>query len=149
MMDLRQRFALRTLLLAALLVLGVLGAPALAQPRGDTSLAHVDGYLSASPDGRCLVIKQHDGSTYSLVGRWHGLIGNDHVRLEGRFVPEARCGGQGGFQVTAVQAIWADDNHRSTYYDHLKDGPLRAWVERNRPQELQRYRREFDRPPLR
>jgi hypothetical protein len=145
-MDLSQRFLVRALLAAALVLgaVSVPAAPALAQ-RGDTSLVHVDGYISGSPDGRCLVIKQHDGSLYSLVGRWHGLIGNDHVRLEGRFVPDRRCGGQGGFEVTTVQAIWADDNHRSTYYDHLKDGVFRGWVERNRPQELQRWRSEWDR----
>jgi len=147
-MDLRQRSLHRILLLAALaLVLGVAVA-ASAQPRGDTSLAHIDGYVSVSPDNHCVVVKQHDGSLYTLVGRWHGLIQNDHVRLEGRFVPETRCGGQGGFEVTEVHAIWASDNHRSTYYDHLKDGGFRDWLARNRPQEWDREReRERRLPP--
>jgi hypothetical protein len=148
-MDLRPRYLLRILLPAAL-VLGVLAvaASALAAPRGDTSLAHVDGYVSFSPDSHCVVVRQHDGSLYTLVGRWHGLVGNDHVRLEGRFVPETRCGGQGGFEVTEVQAIWADDNHRSTYYDHLKDGTFRDWLSHNRPREFEREReRERREPP--
>jgi hypothetical protein len=131
---------------AALVLAGGLAAvaPAAAQP-GDTSTDHVDGYLSISPDGRCAVLKQHDGSIFSLSGRWHGLAANDHVRLEGHLVPDTRCGGQGGFAITLVQAIWADDNHRSTYYDHLKDGTFRSWAERNRPRELQRFERR-DRP---
>jgi len=110
--------------------------------------AHVDGYVSFSPDSHCVVVRQHDGSLYTLVGRWHGLLGNDHVRLEGRFVPETRCGGQGGFEVTEVQAVWADDNHRSTYYDHLKDGNFRGWLSHNRPREWEREReRERREPP--
>ncbi len=152
-MNSSRRFPIRAIgryLFAALVLLAVSApaVPAQAQP-GDTSLAHVDGYLTGSPDGRCMLVKQHDGSLYTLVGRWHGLVGNDHVRLEGRFVPDRRCGGQGGFEVTSVQAIWADDHHRSTYYDHLKDGDFRRWVERNRPRELNRWRSEFDRgrPP--
>jgi hypothetical protein len=148
-MDLRPRYLLRILLPAALvLVVLAMAASALAQPRGDTSLAHIDGYVSVSPDSHCVVVKQHDGSLYTLVGRWHGLVGNDHVRLEGRFVPETRCGGQGGFEVTEVQTIWADDNHRSTHYDHLKDGNFRSWLPRNRPREWEHEReRERREPP--
>jgi len=150
-MDLSPRLLARTLLMASLVIGLVVVAAAAAQPRGDVSLAHVDGYLSLSPDGRCMVLKQHDGSAYTLVGRWRGLVGSDHVRLEGRFVPETRCGGQGGFEVTDVQAIWADDNHRSTYYDHLKDGAFRSWLQRNRPQEWdrerERERRDRHEPP--
>jgi len=149
-MDLRPRYLLRILLPAAL-VLGALAvaASALAQPRADPGVAHIDGYVSVSPDSHCVVVKQHDGSLYTLVGRWQGLVGNDHVRLEGRFVPETRCGGQGGFEVTSVQTIWADANHRSTYYDHLKDGDFRAWLSRNRPRELERDRDRDRREPPR
>jgi hypothetical protein len=141
-MDSSRFFACR-LSLWALVLVCCLAAPSLAQP-GDTTLAHVDGYLSISPDGRCAVLKQHDGSLLTLVGRWRGLAANDHVRLEGRLVPDTRCGGQGGFDVTLVQAIWADDNHRTTYYDHLQNGTFRSWAERYRPRELERYDR-YDR----
>jgi hypothetical protein len=148
-MDLRARYLLRILLPAALvLVVLAVAASALAQPRGDTGLAHIDGYVSVSPDSHCVVVKQHDGSLYTLVGRWHGLVGTDHVRLEGRFVPETRCGGQGGFEVTEVQTIWADDHHRSTHYDHVKDGDFRTWLARNRPRESEHEReRERREPP--
>jgi hypothetical protein len=143
-MHLRYGILLRGLPLA-LLALGVLAVPGHAQP-ADRSIAHVDGYVTVSPDGRCAVLKQHDGSLLTLDGAWRGLVPNDHVRLEGRFVPDTRCGGQGGFEVLAVQALWADDNHRSTYYDHLKDGDFRGWVYRARPQAWDRYRgREWDR----
>jgi hypothetical protein len=135
-MDLRSRsIVLRALLVSTLIAaacLALTGA-ALAQ-RGDTSVAHVDGYVTVSPDGRCMILKQHDGSLFSLFGHRRGLVANDHVRLEGRIVAESRCGAQSAFEVTSVQAIWADDNHRSTYYDHLKDGTFGQWVVRNRPQ---------------
>jgi hypothetical protein len=138
------RTAVRNLLLAVLLgltCLAVTAAPAAAW-QGDTSLAHIDGYLSISPDGRCMVLKQHDGSLLTLFGRRRGLVNNDHLRLEGRLVAGNGCGGQGGFEITKVQTVWADDNHRSTYYDHLKNGDFVRWVEQNRPQALaeRRYR---------
>jgi hypothetical protein len=142
-MDLRSRSLVRRALLVSTLAAAAclaLPAAALAQ-RGDTSLAHVDGYVTVSPDGRCKVLKQHDGSLFSLFGHRRGLIANDHVRLEGRIVPDNRCGGQSGFEVTGVQAIWADDNHRSTYYDHLKDGTFGQWVARNRPQATDPFER--------
>jgi hypothetical protein len=143
-MDLKPRTAVRILLVcscSALLLAAVMLIPAGAQP-GDTSLAHVDGYVSISPDGRCMVLKQHDGSSVTLFGRRRGLLNNDHVRLEGRLVPDNRCGGQGGLEITLVQAIWADDNHKSTYYDHLKDGLFPQWVQRNRPQAPPPYERQ-------
>lgn len=141
-MELRSRALVRrALLLSTLAALAcLLPAAALAQ-HADPGVAHVDGYVTVSPDGRCKVLKQHDGSLFSLFGHRRGLIANDHVRLEGRIVPDNRCGGQSGFEVTSVQAIWADDNHRSTYYDHLKDGTFGQWLVRNRPQATDPYER--------
>lgn len=134
-MDFRSCSIVHRALLVSTLVAAacLLPAAALAQ-RGDTSVAHVDGYVTVSPDGRCMVLKQHDGSLFSLFGHRRGLIANDHARLEGRIVNESRCGAQSAFEIASVQAIWADDNHRSTYYDHLKDGTFGQWVARNRPQ---------------
>jgi hypothetical protein len=118
-------------LLVALVALLSSGAPARAA--ADPSVAHVDGYVSInpSPDGRetCVILRQHDGSLYALSGRVIGLLAGDHVRLEGR-AGLNRCGAQ-GFEVSKVQTVWADDNHRSTYYDHLHDGGFRAWAARN------------------
>jgi hypothetical protein len=141
-MELRSRaLVLRTLLLSTLVAAACLALPAALAQRADTSVAHVDGYVTVSPDGRCMVLKQHDGSLFSLFGHRRGLTANDHVRLEGRIVAESRCGAQSGFEVTSVQAVWADDNHRSTYYDHLKDGTFGQWVVRNRPQATDPYER--------
>ena len=125
----RLRLAAPLLLLAVCLAAGFLLAPAAAHAQSD----HVDGYLSISPDGRCIVLKQHDGSLLSIYGRRRGLRANDHVRLEGTLVPGAACGAPGGFKITDVQTIWADDNHKTTYYDHLKNGPFDRWAERYRP----------------
>jgi hypothetical protein len=125
----RFRLAAPFLLVAVCLVAGFLLAPAAAQAQRD----HVDGYLSVSPDGRCIVLKQHDGSLLAISGRRRGLRTNDHIRLEGTLVSGAYCGAPGGFKITDVQTIWADDNHKSTYYDHLKDGSFDRWVDRNRP----------------
>ena len=138
-MELSHRSLAFTLLLAALVWGGVLAAPAAAQ-HADLNVAHTDGYVSVSPDGSCVVLKTHDGSLLSLSGRWRGLRANDHVRIEGRFVPDTRCGAPGGFEVTLVQAIWADDRHKSTFYDYTKDGEFRSWVQRNRPGDGDRDR---------
>ena len=34
--------------------------------------------------------------------------------------------------VAEVQAIWADDHHRTTYYDHLQNGSFERWAMDNR-----------------
>ena len=117
------------LLLTLCLAAAFLAPVAHAQPGVD----HVDGYLSISPDGRCMVLKQHDGALLALFGRRRGLQNNDHLRLEGKLTSGASCGAPGGFQVTSVQTVWADDNHKTTYYDPLKDGSFDAWVGRTRP----------------
>ncbi|HVT57529.1 MAG TPA: hypothetical protein VHR45_03940 [Thermoanaerobaculia bacterium] len=144
-----------TLLLTGACALAALAAtlaPAPLHAQADLSIAHIDGYLTESPPspdrGRpCLYLRQHDGIVYSLHGRAAvGLQRDDHVRLEGRFAPDPRCGGN-GFEVTKVQAVWADDNHQSTYYDHLHDAPFREWVGQYRPEALARERfRHYDRP---
>lgn len=118
--------------LGALLAVLIAGAPA-AWGTADKSIVHTDGYLSISqpPEARhpCIILRSHDGTQYGLSGRVVGLLSGDHVRIEGRMAPN-RCGVQ-GFDVTLVQTIWADDNHRTTYYDHLHDGGFREWAERN------------------
>jgi hypothetical protein len=141
-MPLRQRAVSRFLPIAVLLAAACFLASAAAFAQVDKSLAHVDGYVSLSPDGRCTALRQHDGSLLTLNGQRRGLIDRDHVRLEGRMVADNRCGGQGGFEITAVHTIWADDHHKSTYYDHLKDGDFHRWLERNRPAEAQRRDRD-------
>jgi hypothetical protein len=110
------------LLLAAGLVLPARGAFA-AYP----AVAHVDGYLSAN--GGCMMLRQHDGATLSVVGSTAGLAGGDHVRLEGRLVPDPGCGAP-GFEVMLVQTLWADDNHRTTYFDHLNGETFQRYAER-------------------
>ncbi len=125
-----------TLVLAALFALCALCAPLLqvaAHAAADPTVAHVDGYVSVSPDGRCMALRQHDGSLLTLDGQRFGLLDKDHVRLEGRMVADHRCGGNGGFEVTLVQTIWADDRHKTTFYDQLRDGTFDRWVARNRP----------------
>jgi hypothetical protein len=122
------RLAAPVLLAAGCLAAAFLLAPAAARAQSD----HVDGYVSVSPDGRCIVLKQHDGSLLAIYGRRRGLRANDHVRLEGTLTTGAACGAPRGYKITDVQTIWADDNHKSTYYDHLKDGPFERWLERNR-----------------
>jgi hypothetical protein len=124
----RHRTAAAVVLLVVAFAAGLLLAPAVAQAQVD----HVDGYLSISPDGRCMVLKQHDGSQLSIFGRRRGLQQNDHLRLEGKLVSGGSCGAPGGFEITDVQTIWADDKHKTTYYDHLKDGPFDRWAERYR-----------------
>lgn len=111
----------RSLVLLLLLTALVALAPEASAQR-DRSLLAADGYLRAMGGGRCLVLYDHDGRVLSLVGRSaYRLNAGDHVRLVGRFVRDDRCPGQ-AFAVTQVEALWADDRHRTTYYDHLVDG---------------------------
>ena len=91
-------------------------------------IIHVDGYLSASGAG-CVMLREHDGRTYALRGETRGLLGGDHVRLEGRLAPDPGCGAP-GFEVTRVQTLWSDDHHRSTYFDSLTGEPFQHYAER-------------------
>jgi hypothetical protein len=99
------------------ILLAVLNVPTVARAAGDPNVTHVDGYYTASRNG-CSTLREHDGKVDSLVGELRGLRTGDHVRLEGRFVNGSPCGGT-AVEVTLVQALWADDNHKTTYYDHL------------------------------
>jgi hypothetical protein len=115
----------------ALLLTAALTLPGAARAAGDPSIVHVDGYLT-DQGHRCLVLREHDGKIYGLVGAVGGLQTGDHVRLEGRFAGGSSCGGGTAVNVTDVQAIWADDNHRTTYYDHLQNGSFAQWASANR-----------------
>jgi hypothetical protein len=110
------------LLLAVGLILATPGSSA-AYPE----IAHVDGYLSAT--GGCLMLRQHDGRVVALRGGTRGLADGDHVRLEGRPAPDPGCGAP-GFDVVTVQTLWADDYHRSTYFDHLNGESFRQYADR-------------------
>jgi hypothetical protein len=121
----------------ALLMTAALTLPGAARAAGDPSVVHVDGYLT-NQGNRCLILREHDGKTYGLVGAVGGLQTGDHVRLEGRFAGGGSCGGGTAVNVTDVQAIWADDNHRTTYYDHLQNGGFSQWASANRGYNSQR-----------
>jgi len=113
----------------ALLFAGVLAlVPGSAHAAYYPGVAHVDGYLSAN--GGCLMLREHDGRVYSVIGSTDGLLNGDHVRLEGRLVPDPGCGAP-GFEVTQVQTLWGDDYHRSTRYDHLNGESFFQWSERS------------------
>jgi len=115
----------------ALLVAAALTLPGAAQAAGDPSVVHADGYLNSQGRG-CMTLREHDGKLYNLVGAIGGLQTGDHVRVEGRFVEGSGCGAGTGVNVTGVQAIWADDNHRTTYYDQVQNGSFEQWAVANR-----------------
>lgn len=95
--------------------------PADAQNRGraDRNVIAADGILE--DNGRCLILRGHQGQVYNLVGGTGGLREGEHVRLLGRLQSgRDRCGER--LDVYEVQAIWADRNHRQTYFDHKRDG---------------------------
>jgi hypothetical protein len=77
-------------------------------------------------------LREHSGKVYGLVGAVRGLQSGDHVRLEGRFADGTGCGSGTGVNVTLVQAIWADDHHRTSYYDQLQNGSFADWAAANR-----------------
>lgn len=133
-MDFRRRLA-NPLLLAALVLAFVAAAPAAA--------VYIDGYVTASPNGDCVLVRSHDGRVYALEGpASQGVIGNDHVRLEGRFVPETRCGVRDGFEVSDVATIWSDDAHHVVAYARDRDGRFRDWVRRHREHEWESWDRD-------
>jgi hypothetical protein len=146
-MELTHRSLARTLLLAALVLgAGLVAAPAVAQP------TYVDGFVSLSPDGNCMFLRQHDGSTLTVVGRWYGLMANDHVRFEGRLVPDRFCGGAQGVEIASVQSLWSDEGHRNFYYNSDRDGEYRRWLEMKRHREWERdrereHRLHYEPPP--
>lgn len=131
----------RTLISTALLI--ALGASASGAFAKDLSIIAVDGYLRAERHGdvRTLVLTDHSGERYVLVGGTRGLASGDHVRLLGRRTPGRRYA-RDAFAVTEVQAIWADDRHRTVYFDHLQDGSFDRYAERYR----QHRRRDEGRP---
>jgi hypothetical protein len=90
----------------------------------DPNVFAIDGYLS--DEGReCLTLRGHDGRLWSLAGGTYGLQPGEHVRLYGRIVDGGACGWQGtAYDIYEVQTVWADERHRTTYYDHLYDGPF-------------------------
>ena len=126
----------------ALLFLGVLALTPGTSYAAYPGVAHVDGYLSAS--GGCLMLREHDGRVYSVVGRTEGMLTGDHVRLEGRLVPDPGCGAP-GFEVTLVQTLWGDDYHRTTRYDHLNGEPFYRYAERTGRLGGERRDRDDDR----
>ncbi len=121
-----RRSLFRALGPALLLMAGlVVAAPTAAAAYPEVT--HVDGYLSAN--GSCLMLRQHDGRVVALRGAVRGLGDGDHVRLEGRSAPDPGCGAP-GFDVNLVQTVWADDYHRSTYFDHLNGESFPHFAER-------------------
>lgn len=134
---------LRTRILGTALLTAALALPGAAQAAGDPGVVHVDGYLN--DQGNCLVLREHDGKIYGLTGDIGGLQNGDHVRVEGRFAGGSACGTGTAVNVTQVQAIWADDNHRTTYYDHLQNGSFGQWAAANRGYNPRRGSDRYDR----
>jgi hypothetical protein len=114
----------------ALLMTAALALPGAVRAAGDPGVTHIDGYYTGHR-GRCSELREHDGKIDYLAGNLGGLKSGDHVRLEGRFVDSRVCGGT-AVEVSTVQAIWADDKHRTTYYDQLQNGSFDDWAAANR-----------------
>lgn len=100
----------------------------------DPNVFHVDGYLDDGGD--CLFLRDHEGRTWAMVGNTYGLEPGQHVRLYGRPVDGGACGYRAAaFDIYEVRTVWADNNHKRTYYDHLYDGPF----DQNRAYDDDRY----------
>lgn len=141
-MDFNNRFLTRALVLVAL-ALGVLAAvPAVAD------VVYVEGLVSPGSDPGCVIVKDHEGNVYALEGTgWYGVLGNDYVRLEGRIIPESRCGVTRGFEVSNVSNIWRDDARKVVVYERTREGRFADWVRRHREREWREWEKEHHIPP--
>lgn len=114
----------------ALLLSATLAVP-MAARAADYNAYAVDGYLSNDSNSNCMVLREHDGGTKLIAGAIGGLQSGDHVRLFGRNVDGSACNARGtAYQVEQVQTLWADDRHKTTYYDHLTDGSFDSFAQR-------------------
>jgi hypothetical protein len=128
----------------ALLVATALTLPAAVHAAGDPSVMHIDGQFTGHQRS-CPELQEHDGKVYRLTGDLSGLRTGDHVRLEGRLVNSRACGGT-AVNISTVQAIWADDKHRTTYYDQLQNGSFEQWAAANgRGDRGRRHGQAYDR----
>jgi hypothetical protein len=114
----------------ALLLTAALALPATTYAANDGGFA-TDGYVSNDRGSDCMILRQHDGSVRYITGDLDGLQSGDHVRVYGYSVSGDACGVRGSaYEVTQVQTLWGDDKHRTTYYDHLRDGSFVSYSDR-------------------
>jgi hypothetical protein len=115
---------------APALLLTAMLAPIPARAANDGGFA-TDGYLSDTRNGDCMALREHDGRVRYVTGDIDGLRSGDHVRLYGYSIDGRVCGVRGdAYQVSQIQTLWGDERHRTTYYDHLRDGSFRSYVYR-------------------
>ena len=114
----------------ALLLTAGLALPAATYAANDGGFA-TDGYVSNDRNSDCMVLRQHDGSVRYITGDLDGLQSGDHVRVYGYSVSGDACDVRGSaYEVTQVQTLWGDDKHKTTYYDHLRDGSFVSYSDR-------------------
>jgi hypothetical protein len=130
----------------ALLVTASLALPVKSYAANDGGFA-VDGYLNGDRNSNCLVLREHDGGVRYITGAVGGLQPGDHVRLYGYPVSGSACNVRGSaYEVSQVQTLWGDDRHRTTTYDHQRDGAFDNYAYRsNRSYGQDRYGRDNDR----
>ena len=121
---------LTKVLAPALLFAALLAVPVIASAASDGGFA-VDGYLTGTRGGDCMVLREHDGNVRYVTSDFNGLQTGDHVRLYGFPVSGSVCGVRGSaYEVSEVLTIWGDDRHRTTLFDHLTDGSFDSYLSR-------------------
>ncbi len=111
----------------ALLLAAGLMLPARPSSAEYPEITRIDGNVSVH--GRCLMLRQHNGRILALRGETRGLIDGDHARLEGRYAPDPGCGAP-GFEVAAVETLWADGHHDVVAFDERGGEPFLRYAER-------------------
>jgi hypothetical protein len=91
----------------------------------------LDGYVNDDRNSRCMTLREHEGGTKYLTGDINGLRNGDHARIYVHAIDGSACNVRGSaYEVTEVLTLWADDKHKSTFYDHLTDGPFDSFAGR-------------------
>lgn len=103
---------------------------------------HVDGFL-IDADRDCLILRDHNGRTFGLVGGTGGLDVGDHAQLRA-VVTEDYCDAGSTLEVREVKTVWEGDRHDRAWYYYQRDGSFGRFADRARGNDSYSDDRYYD-----